>query len=766
MSDNKGLENSKYKLIKNEDKLILTDKKTLKARVLEIDDIDYVVDDNQKLRDPNVIENYFRLKDEPYEPKMMTKTADYVKEQKEAEKLYSQYKYEDLIDEFIKKYAMTKQEIGKLALIPDESTFKNFIGRTSDDKKSMINDFKILKKKLTENKNLGTDVFTYLKTYFDNYQYNLNLIDLYEHVNIDDYLKKKVFYNNNDTYQRVFKMNNLNSLKDLYDKNIKKFGNIDLNLLNNLISKFKKIKEIYTKNKDYCELDNLPPAFASVNTLSFDLNLIPKLNNGKGGGEEEDEEAFKKILELYNELGENDRQVFDNMTEPGTFEGYEKERNAYLEDLEEKEMKPSNDLMEILSYIENENVFKKYKQRSIEPNKPIEPIENTNEEDQKNFEKILELYEELNGKDKNILRGITAVEINKYEEYEKEKKDYLKYAQNKKVKKSEKLEKILDYISNVNIYNKVKDYLKEKEIEKEESESSEEETEEEKREREKREELIKNIKFTPEESITNIENMFEQNKLNLSTYKAYLSIYNPIISTLLKKINRIEKINTSYTTMSDLIDKITAEGLNYFDTTVKIQIVIDLINSQKVNKKAYKLTGLFWLAPGKKNINFSKSTAHIYESNDQKIVNQSVLTQGIKSNKETHNFIRFVCVDILNVVITSIETAGEYLKTNTSFTNNVGYGWTDKTLTRIEKITDTLRNVSNVSSGLSTGWTDDTLTRIEKITDTLRSVSNSSSGRVNPALLRVMNRRNISTGWTDDTLTRIEKINDSLKEYI
>ena len=49
-----SIENSRYSLSKNGDILILTDKKTLKSRNLDIDDIDYVIDDNQKFRDTNI----------------------------------------------------------------------------------------------------------------------------------------------------------------------------------------------------------------------------------------------------------------------------------------------------------------------------------------------------------------------------------------------------------------------------------------------------------------------------------------------------------------------------------------------------------------------------------------------------------------------------------------------------------------------------------------------------------------------------------------
>lgn len=316
MSDNKGLENTKYKLIKNEDKLILTDKKTLKSRVLEIDDIDYVVDDNQRLRDPNVIENYFRLKDEPYEPKMMTKTADYVKEQKEAEKLYSPMKYEDLIDEFIKKYNITKMEIEKFSQVPDESTIKKLYGRTEEEKKTMINDFKILKKKLTENKNLGADIFTYLKSYFSNYSYNTALMDLYDKMSFDVYIKDKSFYKDKEDYEKI-KNEDIKSLQDLFDKGINYFGGINLKFLNNLLNKYLDIAlKCHEGNEEYFVYDSNHLRNAMSDKYVNDLNLMVEEKDkiDKKTTKEEKDEIRKSHVENVNaQIGNTEEKDSSNI---------------------------------------------------------------------------------------------------------------------------------------------------------------------------------------------------------------------------------------------------------------------------------------------------------------------------------------------------------------------------------------------------------------------------------------------------------------------
>jgi hypothetical protein len=228
-SGSKGLENARYKLIKNEDKLILTDKKTLKSRVLEVEDIDYVVDDNQKLRDPNITENYFRLKDEPYTQQMVTKTADYVKEQKEADKVTNKIQ-QDIIEQFIKKHNLTDEEIKLLADIPAEINIKKFKNRDISDIKSIINDFKIMSKDLKDK--IGTDVFNYLKAYFKSYKKTQSTPDnTKDKSSLIDYLKQPEHYSPED-YDKI-KNKDIKDLYDVYKLNVEKFDNIDLKLLNN-----------------------------------------------------------------------------------------------------------------------------------------------------------------------------------------------------------------------------------------------------------------------------------------------------------------------------------------------------------------------------------------------------------------------------------------------------------------------------------------------------------------------------------------------------
>ena len=132
-----SIENSRYTLSKNGDNIILTDKRDKKTRILTPDDVDYVIDDNQKLRDVNIIENYFKLKEEPYEPKLITKTADLKKEYREAERQYKAFP-QDLVEQFIKRFKLNPRERRILGEIPEESTFKKFTWKTEEQQREMV----------------------------------------------------------------------------------------------------------------------------------------------------------------------------------------------------------------------------------------------------------------------------------------------------------------------------------------------------------------------------------------------------------------------------------------------------------------------------------------------------------------------------------------------------------------------------------------------------------------------------------------------------
>ena len=137
---------ARYVLSKDNDKIILTDTKTGKKRTLSIDDIDYVVDDNQKLRDENTISTYFRLKEEDFKPKTMTKKANLVQEYKQST-IKEKSDTFDYVADFLDKVKLLPSELKELSDLPDESTIDNF-SRPPQEKEHIISLFKELKENL------------------------------------------------------------------------------------------------------------------------------------------------------------------------------------------------------------------------------------------------------------------------------------------------------------------------------------------------------------------------------------------------------------------------------------------------------------------------------------------------------------------------------------------------------------------------------------------------------------------------------------------
>ena len=278
-----SLENETYKLTKNGDSLILTNKKTQKTRVLEIDDANYVFDDNNHFRDSNIIENYFKLKEEQYTPTLQTKTADYKTEYKEAENLYIS-KYEDIIKRFIKKFNLSLDEIENLSKIPDDTTIKKFY-RTEEQKKEIINSFKLMKKELKEDKKIETDPFTYLKSYFKDY-YDTKKVIKFTDIPINDFIKNKEKYTTEEDYEKI-KNKKIKSLDDLVKSGIKQFSNIDLLQLVKYLVKLSNIWTIVTNfNTNTISLKNInQPEYISKSLKYWWCITMNPQDGGITGGE-------------------------------------------------------------------------------------------------------------------------------------------------------------------------------------------------------------------------------------------------------------------------------------------------------------------------------------------------------------------------------------------------------------------------------------------------------------------------------------------------
>lgn len=240
---------ARYVLSKDNDKIILTDTKTGKKRTLSIDDIDYVVDDNQKLRDENTISTYFRLKEEDFKPKTITKKANLVQEYKEAKKYdKSDINSTDPMLDFINKFNLTSLERAALIQMPYKETIRKF-ERPESEKNIILNDFQRVTEKIIEKGIKNTE--EYIKNYLTKYNN--------EHpITIDDLFLIRSNYVTDNDYEKIKKYikdgNRINNLDDLYKQGIKIFKGIYLGCLNTIFNNYQKAKTIIeniNKNNSY-----------------------------------------------------------------------------------------------------------------------------------------------------------------------------------------------------------------------------------------------------------------------------------------------------------------------------------------------------------------------------------------------------------------------------------------------------------------------------------------------------------------------------------
>lgn len=234
---------ARYVLSKDNDKIILTDTKTGKKRTLTLDDIDYVVDDNQKLRDENTISTYFRLKEEDFKPKTVTKKANLVQEYKEAKKYdKSDIDKTDPMLDFINKFKLNSIERTALAEMPYKETIKKF-DRPEGEKNIMSNGFQRVIERIIEKGIKNTE--EYIKNYLTKYN-NENPIKF------EDIFTVSSNYENTADYEKIKKYiddgNHINNLEELHKQGIKVFKDIRLGCLNQLFINYenaqKKIEEI------------------------------------------------------------------------------------------------------------------------------------------------------------------------------------------------------------------------------------------------------------------------------------------------------------------------------------------------------------------------------------------------------------------------------------------------------------------------------------------------------------------------------------------
>jgi ribosome assembly protein YihI (activator of Der GTPase) len=682
-----GIENDRYKITKNEDKLILTDKKTQKARILEPNDIDYVIDDNQKIRDSNVIENYFRLKDDKSELKFNTKKADYVSEYKEAEK-YTNKKYQDSVEDFLSKWNFSKEELDNLASVPDESTIRKFETRTDEEKKSIANDFRLMKKTLLEERKITTDPFTYLKAYFKNYV-SVEEMESLAKLKIDDYLHNRAFYSNDYEYDKV-KSLEVKSLKDLKDNKVDYFGHINLDLLDNFSKRMKVIKD---NAKEILEIDDNPEA-KNIN-FKYNIGIITNPDD----------------LDIYKK---------------------EKKRRETKEVKVETPMKPT--------------VITKEETKPIEPSfididkiSKVEPIPI----DDDNMEPPMIDFEDVskeNTKAWATWKLDPAVE-KYYDAVPDQLEGVLKYYDYFK-------KNIIPVILQNN--NKFSTIDPPKALQGLMSEKIDASTVKTKDIIEKIKALLTYVPPETQQEFIRSSKGFVGGKDGIVSDKitAYMIIENKIIHGIEKNISSLmRKYSHDEYTAKEFIDEIAENGIEAFSDPIRIHVVDKICKNYRGLEPYLFFINVYWKSPVKRNISFNTPNFTIKTGDT---FNKSTLTRwgpmnenGDKLKEKFINIIEALSknpklgVGRLGVgwtddTLTRIDNIMTQLRGSGSM-NQEASGWTDDTLTRIESIMTQLKGSGNYASG----WTDDTLTRIESIMTQLRGLKNNASGWTDDTLTRI-----------------------------
>ena len=154
-----------YELSAKNDNIILFDKVNQKHYILDDEDVDQIVDNNNKLRSDEVIEKYLKFKTEPIVVQQQLKTADVKAEYEAMRELYEPKVSTQVIDSFIDKFKLSNDELRKLEAFPDSKTIDTF-NRDEVEKNNMKKEFKLMFEKLKKDTNIKTDPFLYLKFYF------------------------------------------------------------------------------------------------------------------------------------------------------------------------------------------------------------------------------------------------------------------------------------------------------------------------------------------------------------------------------------------------------------------------------------------------------------------------------------------------------------------------------------------------------------------------------------------------------------------------
>ena len=154
-----------YELSARNDNVILYDKRNQKNYVLDFEDVDQIVDNNNKLKSDEIIEKYLKFKTEPVVVQQQLKAADIKSEYEAMRELYESKVSTQIIDNFINKFKLSNDELRKLEAFPDSKTIDTF-ERDDTTKNNIKKEFKIMVEKIRKDTNIKTEPFLYMKYYF------------------------------------------------------------------------------------------------------------------------------------------------------------------------------------------------------------------------------------------------------------------------------------------------------------------------------------------------------------------------------------------------------------------------------------------------------------------------------------------------------------------------------------------------------------------------------------------------------------------------
>ena len=210
-----------FSLTKSDDVIILKDNKHNKTYPISIEDIDYIVGDDNKLRNESIIERFIELRENKDKPiSMITKTADLKKEYEESNKTLFK-NVGNLIDLFINKYNLSNNDIKILSEIPDDVGIRK-LKKNDATTRNMMYDLRELKKNIKNEDQTISDTFNYLKSYLKSYTKTIEAPK-----DLLDYIRDP------NNYEGVWKENckRFNNFKDVVDSGCPRMGTIKLNII-------------------------------------------------------------------------------------------------------------------------------------------------------------------------------------------------------------------------------------------------------------------------------------------------------------------------------------------------------------------------------------------------------------------------------------------------------------------------------------------------------------------------------------------------------